>query len=231
GVPVSNVPVYGTDTVAQHIFAVLLSLIHDPGLHDQAIREGEWQERGDFCFWKTPLMELFGKTMGIVGFGRIGRRVGEMAHAFGMEVIAHDVYQGEPPAYEPFAWAELEKVFERSDVVSLHCPQTPDNAGFVNAELLSKMKPTAYFLNAARGGLVNEHDLADALNDMRISGAALDVVSSEPIDPDNPLLQATNCLLTPHIAWATVEARRRLMGTTVDNIQAFINGEPINVVN
>lgn len=230
-ISVSNVPIYGTDTVAQHIFAVLLSLIHNPVLHDQAIHDGAWRACGDFCFWKTPLMELVGKKMGIVGFGRIGRSVGKLAHAFGMSVLAFDVFKDHPPDYQPFAWKEIDQVFTEADVVSLHCPQTTDNTGFVNVELISKMKPTAYFLNAARGGLVNERDLADALNAGKIAGAGIDVVSAEPIGEDNPLLGANNCLLTPHIAWATVEARRRLMKTTAENVAAFIAGNPINVVN
>lgn len=230
-IPVSNVPVYGTDTVAQHIFAVLLTHIHQPAGHDRAIRDGQWQASGDFCFWKSPIYELAGKTMGIVGFGRIGRRVAEMANAFGMTVWAYDVNQNNPPSYEPFAWKSIEEVFAGADVVSLHCPQTPENTGMVNRELLDTMKPTAVFLNAARGGLVNEADLAEALNDGKLAFAGLDVLSAEPIREDNPVLNAKNCLLTPHIAWAAVEARRRLMATTVDNIQAYIDGNPINVVN
>jgi glycerate dehydrogenase len=230
-IPVSNVPVYGTDTVAQHVFACLLSVIHRPYQHDAAVRQGRWQQSGDFCFWLSPLTELVGKTMGIVGFGRIGRRTAEVAHALGMRVLAHDVYQGNPPAYQPFAWSSIDGVFAESDVVSLHCPQTPDNARFVNQALLSRMKPTAILINAARGGLVHEQDLADALNAGVLAAACLDVVSVEPIQESNPLLAAKNCLITPHIAWATVEARRRLMQTTGENIAAFIAGRPINVVN
>jgi glycerate dehydrogenase len=232
GIPVCNVPVYGTNTVAQHVFAVLLTMCHQPILHDQAVRDGEWfQQQGDFCFWKVPLIELVGKTMGIVGFGRIGRRTGELAHAFGMNVIAQDVVQGESPGYEPFAWRSLEEVFEEADVVSLHCPQTEDNAGFVNRSLLSKMKPTAILINAARGGIYVEQDLADALNDGTIAGACLDVFASEPIDQNSPLLNVKNLLLTPHIAWATLEARQRIMQTTAENIAAFQQGNPANVVN
>jgi glycerate dehydrogenase len=153
GIPVSNVPVYGTDAVAQHIFSVLLTHCHQPAAHDQAIRDGQWQKTGDFCFWNSPLFELSGKVFGVVGFGRIGRRVAELAHAFGMMVWAYDVVQSNPPAYEGFAWKSIEEVFAGADVVSLHCPQTADNAGMVNEALLSTMKPTAAFLNAARGGL------------------------------------------------------------------------------
>ncbi len=231
GVVVSNVPVYGTDTVAQHVIAVLLTHCHNPVLHDQAVREGQWQKSGDFCFWKTPLIELVGKRMGIIGFGRIGRRVGELAHALGMQVAAFDVFSQEPPAYQPFAWSTIDAIFAESDVVSLHCPQTDDNAGMVNRQLLDKMKPTAFFINASRGGLVVEQDLAEALNAHKIAGAALDVFSAEPAKPDNPLLTARNCLITPHIAWATLEARRRLMAVTAENVAAFAKGQPINVVN
>jgi glycerate dehydrogenase len=231
GIAVCNVPVYGTDSVAQHVMAVLLTHCHQPVLHDQAVRAGDWQQSGDFCFWKSPLIELAGKRMGIVGFGRIGRRVGELAHVLGMDVAAYDVNQGDPPAYQPFQWATIDEVFAESDVVSLHCPQTDDNAGMVNRHVLGKMKATAFFINAARGGLVVEQDLADALNQGQIAGAALDVFSAEPAKADNPLLTARNCLITPHIAWATVEARRRLMAITAENIAAFAKGKPINVVN
>lgn len=230
-IPVSNVPIYGTDTVAQHVFASLLTMIHRPLEHDHAIRAGQWERSGDFCFWLSPIVELVGKTMGIVGFGRIGRKVAEVAHAFGMRVLAHDVYQGAAPAYPGFEWRSIDSLFADSDVVSLHCPQTSDNAKFVNRSLLAKMKSTAIFMNAARGGLVNEEDLAHALNEGQIAGACLDVVSVEPIRGDNPLLKAKNCLLTPHIAWATVEARRRLMRTTAENVGNFLRGQPSNVVN
>ena len=231
GIPVSNVPVYGTDSVAQFTFALILELCHRVALHSQAVHDGEWAKCPDFCFWKTPLVELVGRKMGIVGFGRIGRRVGELAHAFGMDVLAYDAFPGDAPGYQPFAWKMLDEVFADADVVSLHCPQTADNVGLVNKRTLGLMKSDAIFINAARGGLVNEADLADALNAGRIAGAAMDVVSTEPIRDDNPLLGATNCIITPHMAWATVSARRRLMQTTADSIAAFIKGEPINVVN
>jgi glycerate dehydrogenase len=231
GISVSNVPVYGTDAVAQYVFAVLLGMIHQPALHDEAVRAGEWARREDFSFWLGPISELSGKTLGVVGFGRIGRRTAELAHAFGMHVLAHDVSQTNPPSWSHFRWAGLDELVQHSDVVTLHCPQTESNKGFVNAELLAKMKPTARLINAARGTLVNESDLAAALNAGKLAGACLDVVSIEPIRPDNPLLQAKNCLLTPHMAWAAVEARRRLMQTTADNIAAFQRGQPIHVVN
>lgn len=230
-IPVSNVPIYGTDTVAQYVFALLLDHCHHVAHHSDRVKDGEWARRGDFCFWDYSLTELAGLTMGVIGFGRIGRRTGELAHAFGMNVVAADVYQGAPPAYTPFAWKEIPEVFAEADVVSLHCPQTADNVGFINKELLATMKPTAYLINTARGPLVNEQDLADALNREVIAGAAVDVVSKEPIEDHNPLLSAKNIRITPHMAWGTVAARTRLMGTTVDNIAAFQKGEPINVVN
>lgn len=231
GIPVSNVPVYGTDTVAQHVFATLLSFIHRPAEHDRAIREGAWRAAGDFCFWLSPLSELVGKTLGIVGFGRIGRRTAEVGHAFGMRVLAYDVQPSHAPSYQPFAWGSIEEVFANSDVVSLHCPQTADNARFVNQRLLASMRPNAILINAARGGLIDEQALANALNAGTLAGACLDVVSLEPIAADNPLWAARNCLLTPHIGWATVEARRRLMQTTAENIASFLAGRPQHVVN
>jgi len=230
-IPVSNIPVYGTDSVAQYVFALLLEHCHHVSRHDAAVRRGKWAESGDFSFWETPLVELAGKKMGIIGFGRIGRRVGELAHAFGMEVLACDVVRGDPPAYQPFAWKEIREVFVEADVISLHCPQTDENLGFVNRDLLALMKPTAVLINTARGGLVNEQDLAAALNSGQLAGAAVDVVSQEPIRSDNPLLTARDLLLTPHMAWATLAARQRLMKMTAENIQAFLEGKPINVVN
>jgi glycerate dehydrogenase len=201
------------------------------GLHDQAVKAGEWSRNPDWSFWKTPLIELRGKIMGIVGFGRIGRRAGELAHALGMEVLAHDPHPGREPGYEPFGWASLEEVFTKADVVSLHSPQTEANTGFVKADLLKLMKPTAFLINTARGGLVNEADLAQALDQGRLAGAALDVVSAEPISADNPLLGAKNIIITPHLAWAAKEARERLMVSLAENIRAFQTGRPINVVN
>jgi glycerate dehydrogenase len=231
GIPVSNVPEYGTDSVAQFAFALLLELCHHVGSHDIAVKDGEWAASPDWSFWKTPQILLTGKTMGIVGFGRIGRRVGELAHAFGMEVLAFDPQQGDAPAYTRFHWKSQEDLFGEADVVSLHCPQTPDNTGFVNRDLISLMKKGAFLINAARGGLVNENDLAEALNTGRIAGAAIDVVSMEPMQSGNPLVTARNCLITPHIAWATLTARQKLMTATVENIKAFLSGSPMNVVN
>ncbi len=231
GIPVSNVPVYGTDSVAQFVFALLLNLIHRPALHDQLVREGEWRNRGDFSFWVSNLTELVGKKFGVVGYGRIGRRVGELAHALGMEVLAFDVVQTSPPDFEPFAWSGLEEIFSQTDAVSLHCPLTADNAGMVNLNLLRRMNPTAYLINTARGPLVKQDDLVQALNEGLLAGASLDVVPTEPIPADSPLLKAKNLVLTPHMAWATLDARKRLMQTTADNISAFLEEKPINVVN
>ena len=229
-IPVSNVPVYGTDSVAQYVFALLLELCHHVGQHDLAVKNGKWTKAREFSFWETPLVELAGKKMGIIGFGRIGRRVGELSHAFGMEVLAQDIFHGELPAYRPFSWMDVEEVFAEADVVSLHCPQTPDNLGFVNEALLNQMKPTAILINAARGGLVNEKDLASALDGGKIAGAAVDVVSAEPIRANNPLLKARNLIITPHIAWATLAARRRLLQTSIDNVRAYLEGNPTNIV-
>ncbi len=231
GIPVSNVPVYGTDTVAEHVFALVLELARRPALHDQAVKAGQWWSQPDWCFWKVPLLELAGRTMGIVGFGRIGRRVGEIAHAFGMKVVANDLQKGPEPPYQPFEWVGLEELFCCSDFVTLHCYQTQENLRFVNMQLLSKMKPNSFLINTSRGGLINEEDLAKALERGILAGAALDVVSREPIEPENPLLKAPNVLITPHIAWATQEARCRLMKTTVQNVRAFLLGKPQNVVN
>jgi glycerate dehydrogenase len=231
GVLVANVPEYGTDSVAQHTFALLLELCHHVGRHADAVRGGAWGRSPDFCFWKAPLIELAGKTLGIVGFGRIGRRVGELAHAFGMAVLAHGRSPSVAPVYQPFAWAGLDELFAAADVISLHCPLTPQTAGLVSRDRLRRVRPGAFLLNTARGGLVVEQDLAEALHGGRLAGAAVDVVGQEPIRPDNPLLAAPNCLITPHIAWATREARRRLLAATVANVANFLAGRPTNVVN
>jgi glycerate dehydrogenase len=231
GIAVSNVPIYGTDSVAQFVMALLLEMVQHVGLHDSAVKAGEWTRGRDFCFWKTPLIELAGKTMGIVGFGRIGRRVGELAAAFGMKVIANTPHPKNPPAYAGFDWKSIDEIFAQSDFISLHCPLTADNREFVNAALLSKMKKSAMLINTARGLLINEADLAAALNSGQLAGAAVDVVSAEPIKAENPLLNAKNLIITPHIAWATHAARQRIMQMTADNIRAFQNGKPVNVVN
>jgi glycerate dehydrogenase len=230
GIPVSNVPLYATESVAQMVFAHLLNLALNVAHHAQTVRDGRWSASVDFCYWDTPLIELQGLTMGIIGFGRIGRATAKLARAFGMKVIVYDVTTpSEIP--EGCRMVELEDVFRESDVVSLHCPLTPQTENLVSAERLALMKPTAYLINTSRGPLIDEQALADALNSSRIAGAGLDVLSVEPPDQSNPLLTAKNCQITPHIAWATRAARQRLLQVTVDNVAAFLTGKPQNVIN
>src|SRR5690349_3850333 len=231
GITVTNIPTYGTASVAQFVFALLLELCHNVRVHADAVRAGEWSRNPDWSFSKTPLVELSGKTMGIVGFGRIGRQTGRIADAMGMRVIANDTYQADAPAYEGFQWAGLEQLLRESDVVSLHSPLFAETWGLINAQTLEWMKSSAFLINTARGPLIVDRDLADALNSGRIAGAGLDVLSVEPPAADNPLLQARNCLVTPHMAWATKEARGRLMDTALENLVAFQGGKPMNVVN
>ena len=228
---VTNVPTYGTASVAQLVFALLLELCHHVALHSAATHAGEWSRSPDFSFWKTPLVELQGKTMGIVGFGRIGRHTAEIAKAMGMLVIAADAGRKEAPDWPGFRWCEVDELMAAADVVSLHCPLLPQTRGIVNASSLSKMRPGSFLINTSRGPLVVEQDLADALNDGRLAGAAVDVLSSEPPPLDNPLLRAKNCIVTPHIAWATKEARARLIESAATNLRAFLDGRPVNVVN
>jgi glycerate dehydrogenase len=230
GIVVTNIPTYGTASVAQFVFALLLELCHNVRLHADAVRAGEWSHSPDWSFWKTPLIELAGKTMGIVGFGRIGRQVGRIADAMGMRVIASDTHQGDVPDWPGFRWTALEELLRESDVVSLHAPLFPETHGMINARTLAWMKPTAFLINTSRGPLVVDRDLADALNAGKLAGAGLDVLSVEPPVSDNPLLAARNCLVTPHIAWATREARARLIELTVANVAAFLAGKPIHVV-
>ena len=224
---VTNVPAYATQSVAQLVFALVLELAHHAGDHSRGVHEGRWTQSKDFCYWDHPLVELDGLVMGIVGFGRIGRAVADLARAFGMKVLAHDAAAPPQTGAEP---VDLETLFRRSDIVSLHCPLTPETEGLVNAQRLALMKPTAFLINTSRGPVVNERDLAEALASGRIAGAGLDVLSTEPPKADNPLLEAKNCILTPHIAWATRAARERLMGTVVENVRAFLAGRPQNVV-
>lgn len=231
GIPVANVPEYSTQTVAQHVFALILELTNRVALHDGAVQEGEWSSCVDFSFCKAPLIELAGTTMGIVGFGRIGQAVARIALAFGMEVVVHTPHPPRDTDWAGVGFVGREELFAQADVVSLHCPQTAENTGFVNAALLCRMKKTALLINTGRGGLINEQDLADALNSGTLAGAGLDVVSREPVLADNPLLGARNCLITPHIAWAALAARRRLMAQSAANVAAFLTGDPMNVVN
>lgn len=231
GIPVSNVPTYGTDSVAQFTFALLLELCHRVGLHDAAVHAGDWQRSSSFCFWKTPQIELAGKTLGIIGFGRIGRRVGQLGHAFGMRVLACSHGSRASANDGTFQWADMQRLARESDVVSLHCGLTPETRGLINSEFLAQMQPGACLINTSRGALVDEAALADALNSERLAAAAVDVVSAEPMRDGNPLLTAKNCIITPHIAWSTQAARRRMLQTTFDNVRAFLSGKPINVVN
>ncbi len=226
---VTNVPDYGTPAVAQMVFALLLELTHHIGHHAQTVRDGRWTASPDFCYWDFPLVELKGRTLGIVGFGRIGRSVARIAQAFGMRVIAAEPQgiSADPPGV---AAVDLDTLFQTSDVISLHCPLTPETQGLVNARRLGQMKKSAFLVNTSRGPVVNENDLADALNAGQIAGAALDVLSVEPPPPGNPLVRARNCLVTPHIAWATYEARQRMMQILVRNLKAFLDGQPQNVV-
>lgn len=229
GIAVSNVPTYGTNSVAQMVFAHILNLTQHVAEHAQGVRDGRWASADDWCFWDFPLVELEGSTLGVIGFGRIGQATGKLANAFGMRVLAYN-----PSRVEGAGFAEqtdLETLLRESDFVSLSCPLTAENERFINSELLGWMKPTAYLINTARGPLIDEAALADALNNDRLAGAGLDVVSVEPPDGDNPLFSAKNCYVTPHIAWATRESRRRLLDTTVDNVAAFLQGSPKNVVN
>jgi glycerate dehydrogenase len=230
GIGVANVPAYGTASVAQLAFALLLELCHNVKLHSDAVRAGEWSGAADWSFSKTPLIELAGKTMGIVGFGRIGRQAARIADALGMRVIATDAVQADPPGYAGFRWAALDELLRESDVVSLHAPLLPETRGMIDARALSLMKQTAFLINTSRGPLVKPEDLADALNRGQIAGAALDVLEIEPPPAGNPLLAARNCLITPHMAWATREARERLMDTVVENLAAFLSGRPRNMV-
>jgi len=227
GVIVTNVPTYGTPAVAQATFALLLELTNHVGHHSETVRAGRWTKSPDFCYWDYPLIELSGLTLGIVGFGAIGQAVARIARAFGMKVIVHTVPQGDGEGVE---FVDLERLFAEADVVSLHCPLTPLTKGLVNRERLALMKPTAFLVNTGRGPLVDEAALAQALNEGRIAGAALDVLSVEPPAADNPLLSAQNCIITPHIAWATKAARSRLMDIAVANVKAFLAGAPVNVV-
>jgi glycerate dehydrogenase len=223
GITVSNVPAYSTESVAQHTFALILELLSSAGPHNTAVKAGDWTSSGDFCFCLGTLKELSNKTLGLIGYGNIGKAVERIARAFNMKVLVNN--------RTPFPGSvNLETVLKESDIVSLHCPLTDKNAKFINADALSEMKRGAYLINTARGGLIDEAALANALNEGRIAGAGLDVLSTEPPDASNPLLSAKNCIITPHIAWATLEARKRLLQTTEQNVKGFVENKPINVV-
>jgi glycerate dehydrogenase len=231
GIVVTNVPGYGTTAVAQMTMALLLEMCHHVGEHNRAVKEGEWSKSMDFCFWNYPLIELDGKTMGIIGFGRIGQATAKLAQAFGMNILTSGSSKKPELESSTCKQVDLEELLAKSDVISLHCPLTPETEGIVNASNISKMKHGAMIINTSRGQLIVEQDLKEALDNGKLAGAALDVVSKEPIDKDNPLLDANNCIITPHIAWASKESRDRLLNTALENLEAFLKGSPINVVN
>lgn len=230
GIPVCNVPDYGTAAVAQFTFALLLELCHQVGHHAQTVREGKWCSCPDFCYWDTPQMELAGKTLGIIGFGRIGRAVGKIAKAFGMKVIANNRSQCEE-GREIGSYVNLEELLTTSDIISLHCPLTSENTGMINTDAITKMKDGTILLNTARGPLVDEAAVTAALESGKLRGFACDVISTEPMKADNPLKTAPNCIVTPHMAWAPIESRKRIQECTQRSIRAFLDGKPINTVN
>lgn len=230
GIPVMNVPAYGTASVAQFTIALLLEICHRPAHHSEAVHQGRWENNMDWCFWDYPLIELAGKTMGIIGFGRIGQAVGRIARALGMEVLAFS--RSETASGREIArYVSLDELLQEADVISLHCPLFPETKEMINKDTISRMKDGVILLNSSRGGLIAEQDLADALNCGKIYAAGVDVVSSEPIRSDNPLLTAKNCIITPHIAWAPRESRQRIMDCSIRNAEAYQKGKPIHVVN
>ena len=230
GIPVSNVPTYGTASVGQFAIAMLLEICHHVAHHSQTVYEGKWNACADWCYWDYPLIELDGKTMGIIGFGRIGQTTGKIAKAMGMKVLAYDSFPSES-GRAIAEYVDLDTLLASSDVVALHCPLFPETQGIINKQTIAKMKDGVILLNNSRGPLIVEQDVADALNSGKIYAAGLDVVSTEPIRNDNPLLKAKNCIITPHISWAPKESRQRIMDCTVSNVLSFLNGAPANVVN
>ena len=228
GIPVCNVPAYSTQAVAQFTIGLLLELCHRIGHHNKLVHEGAWEQCPNFCFWDTPQMELAGKTMGIIGYGRIGQAVGKIAQALGMGVIAYSRSRRPDLAVE---YVDLDTLLERSDVVTLHCPLFPETKGLINPDTISKMKDGAILLNTSRGPVIDEFAVAEALKCGKLRGAAVDVVSEEPILSSNPLLQAPNCIITPHMAWAPIETRQRILDITVESIKGYLSGTPVNVVN
>ena len=230
GIPVTNVPTYGTAAVAQFTMALMLEMCHRIGLHNHSVHQGDWIKADSFCYWLTPQMELAGKTLGIIGFGRIGRAVGNLAKAFGMKVITYNRSQCEE-GRQIAEYVDLETLFTQSDIISLHCPLFPETEKIINAANIAKMKDGAMLVNTARGGLVDEKALVAALESGKLRYAAVDVVSAEPMKADNPLLKTRKCIITPHIAWAPVESRQRLMDCVEENIRCYLNDKPQNVVN
>ena len=230
GIPVTNVPTYGTAAVGQFAIAMLLEICHHVAHHSQTVHEGKWSESIDWCYWDYPLIELADKTLGVIGFGRIGRQTGKIAKAMGMKVIAYDSFESDE-GKAIGEYVDLDTLLKTSDVIAMHCPLFPETQGIINKDTIAKMKDGVIILNNSRGPLVVEQDLADALNSGKVYGAGLDVVSTEPIDPSTPLLTAKNCIITPHISWAPKESRQRIMDCAVENVKAYIAGAPINVVN
>ena len=231
GIPVANIPTYGTTAVAQFAIAMLLEICHNVGHHSKAVHEGRWSSSKDWCFWDYPLIELAGKTMGVIGFGRIGQNTAAIAQAFGMKILAYDTNQIAELESDTCKYATLDELLQESDVISLHCPLFAATEGIINRDTIAKMKDNVIILNNSRGPLIVEKDLAEALNSGKVYAAGLDVASTEPIKADNPLLTAKNCFITPHISWAPKESRQRLMDIAVNNVEAFIEGKPVNVVN
>jgi len=231
GIVVANVPGYGTASVVQMTFALLLELCLRVQRHSDSVMDGKWSRSADFCFWDYPLVELAGKTIGIIGFGNIGQQVGDVATAFGMKIIGNSRHKSDQSHRHNFFWADVNELLEKSDVVSIHCPLFPETKGLINKERLHLMKRSAFLLNTSRGPIIVDEDLAEALNSDVIAGAGIDVLSTEPPKPGNPLFSAKNCIITPHIAWATKEARARLMQITLNNLAEFLKGNPVNVVN
>lgn len=230
GMTVTNIPAYGTEAVAQFTMALLLEITSRVGMHSEAVKQGQWSACPDFCFWNAPLMELAGKTMGIIGYGAIGQSVARKAEAFGMEVLAYRRTPDRSMETEHCHMVSMDEIFEKSDIITLHCPLTAENEEMINRETIGRMKDGVILLNTGRGKLICEADLRDALNSGKVAGAGVDVASVEPVHPDNPLLQAKNLWMTPHIAWAPRETRQRLMDILVSNINAFLDGHPVNEV-
>lgn len=231
GIAVANVPGYGTSSVAQMTIALLLELTQHVQRHSDSVRSGDWSSSPDFCYWNYPLVELEGKTMGIIGFGTIGQKVADIATALGMHIMGSARHHRDQSHRKNFRWAEIPEILRESDVVSIHCPLFPETQGLINKDSLQQMKRSAFLLNTSRGPIVIDEDLADALNEGVIAGAGIDVLSVEPPSPDNPLFRAKNCIITPHIAWATQEARGRLLGIAEKNVSSFLDGQPVNIVN
>jgi glycerate dehydrogenase len=230
GITVTNVPSYATDSVAQMTFALLLELCHHVGEHNESVKKGQWSASKDFCYWNSPLIELAGKTLGIIGFGRIGQKTSKIAMSFGMKVLVSDTTHIPEFENEALKFVDINKLLKLSDIISLHCPLTESTKGIINKNTISIMKDGVLIINTSRGQLVVEEDLRDALNSGKVAGAAVDVVSTEPVEINNPLLNAANCIITPHISWAPEASRERLMKTAVENLKSFLNGSPLNVI-